>query len=157
MASCLASPPDNNLAKCYTQPYAYAYLDVPTFVVQSLNDPANYGNCWLPSCRIKGNTPGNCNSQQLTDIAWYRKVLQGNITQAQAKFGSRDGHFLTACNQHEESCRQKDWWGITINGQTMNSTFYNWYTNGGASPGSSAVDVQWPGDGSCFTGTHGNC
>ena len=83
-------------------------------------------------------------------------MLKGNITQAQAKFGGRDGHFLTACNQHEESCRQFDWWGITINGQTMNSTFYNWYT--GATAGTSAADVPWPGDHTCTNGVlHGDC
>jgi hypothetical protein len=58
MAKCLKSPPDNNLAKCYSQPYAYEFLDVPTFVVQSLNDPASYSFCWRPSCSIKRNTPG---------------------------------------------------------------------------------------------------
>ena len=63
MAKCLASPPDGILAKCYTQPYAYTYLDVPTFVVQSLSDPANFGFCWKPSCSIKGNTPGSCKTK----------------------------------------------------------------------------------------------
>ena len=43
LAACLEAPPGGVLAKCYTQPYAYAYLDVPTFVVQSLVDPANIG------------------------------------------------------------------------------------------------------------------
>ena len=162
LAVCLAAPPGGGaLANCYTQPYAYAFLDVPTFVVQSLVDPANIGFCWNPlGCQIAGNTPGNCNatsSPTLTDFAAFSDSMKGNITAAQAQFGSRDGHFLTSCNQHEETCTQLDWWGITIGTQTMNSTFYTWYTQGGSAVGSSAVDVAWPGDGSCGSWRHGAC
>jgi hypothetical protein len=147
-ARCLSTPPDGNLAKCYSQPYAYAFLDVPTFVVQSLNDPASYGFCYKPPCSIKGNTPGNCKPQELHALAQYHNALRGNITLAQSAFGTRDSHFLTSCNQHEETCRQQDWWGITIAGKTMNSTFYAWYTQGSsAAPGASAIDVAWPNDG----------
>ena len=156
-AKCLAAPPDGKLAKCYSQPYAYAYLDIPTFVVQSLNDPASYSFCYKPPCGLKGNTPGSCTAAQLKELVWYHNALQGNITHAQAAFGSRDGHFMTSCNQHEETCRQFDWWGITIGGQTMNSTFYTWYTEGGGSKGSSAIDVPWPGDDSCVAANHGAC
>ena len=161
LAACLEAPPGGDIAKCYTQPYAYAYLDVPTFVVQSLVDPANIGFCWNPlGCQISGNTPGNCNATSaptLADFADFSANLKGNITAAQAQFGSRDGHFLTSCNQHEETCRERDWWGITIGGQTMNSTFYTWYTEGGSVAGSSATDVAWPGDGSCGAFRHGSC
>ena len=157
LTSCLESPPDNNRAKCFTQPYAYAYLDVPTFVVQSLRDPANYGFCYHPPCRLDGNHPGTCTPSELTHLAAYRQHLQGNITHAQSQFGARDGHFLTACDQHEESCRAVDWWGITINGQTMNSTFYTWYTQGGEVPGASAIDVDWPHDNTCVNVRHGSC
>jgi hypothetical protein len=157
MASCLLSPPGDNTAKCFSQPYAYAYLDVPTFVVQSLNDPAGYSYCYKPPCSLKGNTAGSCSESQLGNLARYASDLKGNITFEQEKFGGRDGHFLTACNQHEETCRQTDWWGITINKQTMNSTFYAWYTNGGAAAGASAIDTPWPGDGSCSVTDHGSC
>lgn len=162
LATCLEAPPGGAIAKCYSQPYAYAYLDdVPTFVVQSLVDPANIAFCWNPlGCQISGNTPGNCNATSaptLADFAVFSDNLKGNITAAQAQFGSRDGHFLTSCNQHEETCRQRDWWEITIGGQTMNSTFYTWYTQGGSAVGSSAVDIAWPGDGSCGTWRHGPC
>ena len=40
------------------------------------------------------------------------------ILMAQARVGHRDGHFLTSCNQHEQSCQHHDWFGITINGST---------------------------------------
>ena len=79
---------------------------------------------------IAGNTPGTCNATSaptLADFAVFSGNLKRNITAAQARFGSRDGHFLTSCNQHEETCRQRDWWGITIGGRTMNSTFQTWY------------------------------
>ena len=154
---CLSAPPDGVLAKCYTQPYAYSFLDVPTFVVQSLNDPANYGFCWEPPCKISGNTPGTCKAPELKAVAQYHEVLKNNITHAQAQYGTRDGHFLTSSNQHEETCRQTDWWGIVINGQTMNNTFYTWYTQGGAGAAASAIDVAWPGDKTCKRGLHGNC
>ena len=42
---CLLNPPGGVRAKCFTQPYAYVYLDVPTFVVQSLYDPVSYSEC----------------------------------------------------------------------------------------------------------------
>ena len=158
-ARCLSAPPDGNRAKCFALPYAYKYLvDVPTFVVQSLNDPANYGFCWRPPCSISGNTPGSCKPAELEAFAEYAMMLKGNITAAQVPFALRDGHFLASCNQHEETCRERDWWGITINGdQTMNSTFYIWYTQGGGAAGASAIDVAWPGDKTCAVGLHGNC
>lgn len=157
LATCLDDKAAADQAKCYSQPYAYAYLDVPTFVIQSLSDPSNFGFCWGPPCKIKGNSPGSCSTDQLAHFAEYSANLRENITKAQEDFGHRDGHFLTACNQHEESCRQYDWWGITIDGQTMNSTFTTWYNHGGAAPGAKAVDVPWPGDTTCREMGHGSC
>ena len=123
--ACLAAPPSGNPLLCYTQPHAYAFLDVPTFVVQSLADPANFGICWGLPCSLKGNDPGNCNAQELAAVASFGAWMGDNITLAQSQFGGRDGHFLTSCNQHEESCRSFDWWGINVGGATMNSTFFN--------------------------------
>ena len=159
MAKCLDTPPGGNRAKCFSQPYAYSYLDdVPTFVVQSLVDPAGMGFCFKVPCHLNGNTPGSCTAEQLPLIAAYSAELRGNITAAQAKFGKRDGHFLTSCAQHEETCRQYDWFNITIGqGLTMNSTFTKWYTEGGGVEGSSAIDVGWPGDDSCRSTAHGAC
>ena len=123
--ACLLNPPSSNALLCYTQPHAYAYLDIPTFVVQSVADPANFGICWGLPCSLKGNSPGTCNAQELAAITAFGAWLAGNITAAQSAFVARDGHFLTSCNQHEESCRQFDWWGISVKGHTMNETFYN--------------------------------
>ena len=121
LGACLRAPPGGNALLCYTQPNAYAYLDVPTFVVQSMVDPANFGICWGLPCSLKGNTAGSCNAGELAAIQSFSAWMVGNITQAQSAFGARDGHFITSCNQHEETCRQFDWWGISINGRTMNS------------------------------------
>jgi hypothetical protein len=50
-------------------------------------------------------------------------------------------------------------YGITIDGKTMNSTFYSWYTNGADSVDASAIDAPWPLDKTCsYTkGPHGAC
>lgn len=67
----------------------------------------------------------------------------------------RDGHFLTSCYQHEESCRPADWYGITINGYTPNTAFASWYNRGA---GGRETDVAWPGDDSCAKNyDHGAC
>ena len=46
---------------------------------------------------------------------------------------------------------------ITIGGQTMNSTFYTWYTEGGEARGATAVDGDWPTDSTCKVAGHGSC
>lgn len=159
--ACLAAAGGNNggvaAAKCFTQPYAYAYVGVPTFVVQSFADPANLGFCYQMPCGLSGESPGSCNASEVTSIKAYGKELRDSILTAQGSTAARDGHFLTSCNQHEETCRSFDWWGITIGGQTMNSTFYTWYTEGGKAPGATAVDGDWPTDSTCTRGGHGNC
>jgi hypothetical protein len=146
------------LARCYVQPFAYSYLDVPTFVVQSLADPANLGYCFGIPCSLKGSTNGSCTAAETAAIGAFGQELKDSILTAQNAFGKRDGHFMTSCNQHEESCRARDWWGITINEkQTMNNTFYTWYTFGGAAPEATAVDGPWPTDSTCAVMSHGAC
>lgn len=88
--------------KCYTQPYAYSYMtDVPTFIVQSYADPANIGFCYKGPC----SDFSKCTPSQLTVVQQYGQALKQNILTAQEKFASRDAHFITSCNQHEETCR----------------------------------------------------
>jgi hypothetical protein len=160
LAKCLSAPPQGDPAYCYVQPYAYAYLDVPTFAVQSLVDPANLGYCYAMNCRLSGNTPGSCNAAQVAAITEFSHELAGSITTAQAPFGDRDGHFFTTCTYHEESCRFFDWFGVTVGGQTMNSSFYTWYTQGGGASGARMRDVDWPGDATCAyneQAPHGSC
>jgi len=54
-------------------------------------------------CFSQGNTPGNCKPAELQQLAWYHNALRGNITQAQAAFGTRDGHFLTSCERSDQA------------------------------------------------------
>jgi hypothetical protein len=84
--------------------------------------------------------------------------MQGNITASNQIFGTRDGMFLTACYQHEESCRDCDFYGIVIDGQNNNNTFTNWY-GGGPTAGSRRIDGAWKSDATCAPqGTnHGAC
>lgn len=88
----------------------------------------------------------------------YSRDLLSNITAVLAPFAARDGYFLTSCFQHEESCRARDWYGITIGGQTANNTLYNWYT-AGVHANATRIDVDWPGDSSCAPQgfDHGAC
>lgn len=44
---------------------------------------------------------GNCNASQLQMAQAYRVQLQDAIQSYGSIWGSRDGYFLTACNQHE--------------------------------------------------------
>lgn len=162
MSKCLSEAAQNGTAlaaaMCYTQPNAYQYLDVPVFVVQSMVDTANLGLCYHAPCSFNGSLPGKCTQTEVSSMLQFATELGDSVVNAQAPFGNRDGHFLTSCSQHEESCRSFDWWGITIGGQTMNSTFTTWYNSKGMAEGTSVRDKQWPSDGSCtYQVSHGSC
>lgn len=148
--ACLGSPPQGDPALCYLQPWAYAFNDVPTFVVQSLVDPYNLQYCGDGPCRLQGNTPGTCTPAQVGDTTAFSHRLGDSIVGAQARHGDRDAHFLTTCSVHEGTCRGFDWWGISIAGATMNASFTGWYTGGMGGVQASARDVDWPGDASCL-------
>ena len=157
LATCLADlAPQNLAARCYTQPYMHAYqVDVPFFVLQSLYDTYNLAYCADLNCDLLNTT--SCSPAQVAAIQTFHTELLGNITSAQAPFAERDSYFLTACFQHEESCRAYDWYGITINGQTPNSTFYNWYTTGVGSD-AARIDEPFPSDNTCsYNVSHGAC
>ena len=85
--ACLAAAGGNSggiaAAKCFTQPYAYAYVGVPTFVVQSFADPANLGFCYQMPCGLSGDSPGSCNASEVTSIKAYGKELRDSILAAQ--------------------------------------------------------------------------
>lgn len=118
---------------------------------------ANLGICYGLGCNL--TAPGSCSPAEAAAITAYADDLRGNVTGVvAASFPGRDSYFLTSCFQHEESCRAVDWYGITINGQTPNSTFYNWYTTG-VGPNARRVDGPWPSDASCAPPGyyHGSC
>ena len=147
--ACLGAPPSGDPALCYLQPWAYAYNDVPTYVVQSLVDPYNLQYCYAMPCRLQGNTAGTCSAAEVAATAAYAGQLGASIAAAQAAHGDRDAHFLTTCSVHEQTCRGFDWWGIDIRGATMNASFTAWYRGAGGAA-ASARDVDWPGDATCL-------
>lgn len=156
-ARCLADlAPKGRAAACYLPQYIYPYLtDIDgVFILQSLYDTAQLGICYSMGC----NLYTTCNASEVAAIDQYHTDLLTNITAVVQPFAQRDGYFLTSCYQHEESCRARDWYGITIGGQTANSTFYNWYAHG-VNSNSVRVDVAWPGDSSCAPQgfDHGAC
>ena len=110
-ARCLADPPRGDRAYCYTQPYAYSYLDVPAFVVQSLADPANLGACFAMPCSLNGSGAGSCSAAEVAAIGQFSTELKKSILTAQSQTSHKgiDSHFMTACQQHEETCRAFDW------------------------------------------------
>lgn len=61
------TPAPASMAKCFTQPYAYSYTDVPTFIVQSFADPANIGFCYKGPC----SNFEKCSPSQLADVQNY--------------------------------------------------------------------------------------
>jgi hypothetical protein len=94
----------------------------------------------------------------MTTVNLTAAKLQGNITASLAIFGDRDGTYVTACYQHEESCRDFDYYGVIIDDQTDNSTFFNWYS-GGAVVNSRRYDGPWKSDATCAPQgvKHGGC
>jgi hypothetical protein len=139
--------------RCFTQPYLSAFTSTPTFTVQSLYDVYNLGFCFKFPCAL-GAT---CNATEVAAAHGFRDRMEAAIVGAEAAHGDRDGHILTACYQHEESCRAEDWFGITINAQTPEQTFAAWYARGGGDPSAKRADGRWPSDASCPNVTHGAC
>lgn len=126
---------------------------------------------------------GACSAAQLAAFYQYRKDFQAVLSEVVAggkAMSARAGLFATACLQHEETCRDKDWYGITIGGDTAADAFAAWYdANGGHVPravgaaGRGAdwdtpaageaqnytwIDGVWPHNPSCWVGGHhGGC
>jgi hypothetical protein len=142
-------------AKCLFPQYLHAFSTVPTFILQSFMDTANLGICFSAEC----DPYTNCSPAQTEQILAYGADIVSNVTAAVALHGDRDGMFLTSCYQHEESCRAADWYGIHINGESANSSFFAWFTSGGSDPRARRTDVVWPGDATCTPQgvNHGAC
>ncbi len=139
--------------RCFTQPYLSTYTSTPTFHVQSLYDTYNLDFCFRFPCAL-GTT---CNASEVDAAHDFRDRMEAAILGAEAVHGDRDGHVLTACYQHEESCRAEDWFGITVGGQTPEQTFAAWFARGGGDPGAKRADGRWPSDASCRNISHGAC
>ena len=153
LAACLLSPPGGLRTRCFLPESSFAWQTVPFFIINSLYDPANLGISDGLSC----NLYSSCDAQQVAAVRQYAGDLQASILRTIVP--SRDSYFLTSCYQHEESCRARDWYGITIDGGTMNSTLYNFWLNG-VGAASRRIDAPWPGDTSCAAqggAPHGAC
>lgn len=136
--------------KCFFAQYLVPFINVPLFVVNSLYDPVNLHGVLDLKC---GGNLSSCSASDLKAAEDFRVEYQ-SVLIAQVKTKNH-GYFLTACNQHEETCRQKDFEGITIQGTTMNNAVFDWYSDPRPLH---LVDVNWPDDSSCWVGGyHGAC
>jgi hypothetical protein len=145
-AKCVADKaPTNTTWQCFFPEHLYPYqTSTPFFILNSLYDTAQMSLIFDLPC----NLYTSCNLTEAAAVQQYANDLKATIIQASSLFPSRDGFFLTSCYQHEESCKPWDWFGIQIQGNTPNSTLYNWYTKNNVQP-TTLVDVPWPNDGSC--------
>jgi O-palmitoleoyl-L-serine hydrolase len=157
-ANCVADKaPTNTTWQCFFPEHLYPYQQSidGIFILNSLYDTAQMGLIFDLPC----NLYTTCNVSEAAAVQQYAADLNATITLASSSFPARDGFFLTSCYQHEESCKPWDWFGIDIQGNTPNSTLYNWYTQSGEQ--TRLIDVPWPNDGSCAPqGTkwdHGAC
>lgn len=165
---CAAALPVDQQWNCMLPDYVYneTYTNIDgVFVMQSLYDSAQLGM----ELQIGCDPFSTCNSAQLQEIQNYRTIFEERILQHQTFYGERDGHFLTACYQHEETCRDRDWYGILITDNTTNiqysanQTFTAWYTQTKTKVPSTTptrlIDVVWPNNPSCAPESfhHGGC
>lgn len=155
-AQCLEElTPVGNASHCFTLPYMHAYSDVPFYHIQSMYDTANLGICGGLNCNL---VAGQCTEAEESFIQTFHVLMAESLLSAEAKFGDRDGHYLTSCYQHEQSCRGFDWFGINAGtSTTLEKGFAAFYKNGGSDPESRIVDAPWPNDYSCTVGDHGAC
>ena len=156
-AECAAArAPTRDAWRCLLPEVAYAAAPARprVFVVQSLNDPTGAGIVIRLPCSFAA---GKCNASMLGQLQRYTDGVAAAVLGAQAGRAA-DAHFLTTCAQHEETCADVDWRGISVGGQTLGETFELWRTRAGPAAGWSRRDVPWPGDASCSPGAvHGGC
>lgn len=141
-------------SRCLFAEHVYPFLDDidGAWVINSLVDPSQLRVCFGLDCEL-GAT---CSPAQQAAALAYAARLQRAIEAAAATFGARDGYFLTSCAHHEQSCRFEDWYGVRVGGASPNASFAAFVRGAGAR--ARAVDVQWPGDASCWAGPlHGGC
>jgi len=85
--------------------------------------------------------------------------LLANASAAVAAHGDRDGAFLTACFQHEETCTWRDWDGVAIGGTAMRGAFWEWYTGAATGAAARRADGAFGSDTTCAPPgvAHGSC
>lgn len=150
-----ALSPVGNGTQCFFPEYLARFQkDVQFFFIQSTYDTANIAISYGLSCHL-GTT---CNATEAAAYEAYAVVLKQRVLAA-ASVQQNTGYWLTSCVQHETSCRAYDWFNVTIGGQSADTTFWRWYTQGAGNSGSTRQDVPWPGDATCAppSFTHGAC
>jgi len=114
--------------RCLFAEYALAYVSsVPTFVINSLYDPAAMVSLLNMPCVFNLSS---CSSVQMQTVAQWRETMASKLRAISAMPHRGHGVFASACSQHEETCRDADFDAITIRGQTMAAALAAWVDGG---------------------------
>ena len=106
-------------------------------MVNSLYDPAAIVSLLNISCVFY--VP-SCSADELQQIEDWRTMVVGKlhgVLEAGARHEGHEGHkgssklashgvFASACSQHEEVCRDKDFFGVSVGGVTMGEALWRW-------------------------------
>ena len=169
-ANCLAAETDPT--RCHFPNYLLPHVKtVRFFILNSLYDTFHLGNILGLPCSPQAPTEGvgggagkggACNATMLAALQGYRDHFLSEVqASASAVPSLNHGYALTGCMQHEEICRDNDFFGITFPDSTHPATaFAKWF--GAADGGDAAavvreVDARWPHSKSCWVGDHGFC
>lgn len=156
--ACVSAVAPADVWKCAFAPYTAPFNRVPTFVVNSLYDSAQLGIILQLPC---ASDIAKCDPQQLAEVAKYRQAFMDAVKPVLAQPGT--GCFLTACNQHEETCADGDWHGITVGGTVLSAAVPAWaaaaFAGGSTSTAFQFVDGVWPSNPTCppHGARHGGC
>ncbi|XP_065182689.1 uncharacterized protein LOC135813525 [Sycon ciliatum] len=137
--------------KCAFSQYIIPFITPPLFILNSMYDKASMGLVLHLNCNP--SHAGSCSTEQLKAFQAYHLAMASALQPALTA-GNSTGVFATACYQHEESCQNPDWLGITIKSVSMRRAVEQWYDGGNVK----LVDTTWPNDHSCVLNiTHGPC
>ena len=178
-AACLSAESDDT--RCHFPNYLLPHVStVRFFIMNSLYDTFHLGNILGLGCSPKpsgqdapafgssatassdGGPP--CNATMVGKLQGYRDSFLAKVqASAHATASLNHGYALTGCMQHEEICRDNDWFGITFpDSMHPASSFAKWYSGNDEEEEDGTavvreVDVRWPHSKSCWGGDHGFC
>lgn len=159
--SCLGVRADHEKWQCHFPNYVLPQItSVPFFVLNSLYDTFHIGEILQLGCapeasvRPGGDAEVACTPVQLARLQKYRDDFLAVVRGIQLKKAD-GGLCATGCLQHEEICRDEDFFGITLPDRaTPAQMVWRWLTT---RKQTIEVDVRWPNDRSCWKGDHGFC